>query len=117
MEHRSAQMHPAMPSLEIMEVPPAAQQAGTRACGTVSDMLTGMHAGTLKLLDVNMFGWPAHTGRPAVGTSAECCYACADTPGCNVWNFCPLPQGCGAGCTAAKFGPNASATYVSHSQA
>ena len=41
-------------------------------------------AGTLKLLDVNMFGWPAHTGRPAVATAADCCYACADTPGCNV---------------------------------
>ena len=78
------------------------------------DVPVSMHAGTLKLLDVNMFGWPAHTGRPAVGTSAECCYACADTPGCNVWNFCPLPQGCGAGCTAAKFGPNPGATYVSH---
>jgi hypothetical protein len=59
-----------------------------------------------------MFGWPAHTGRPAVATSAECCYACADTPGCNVWNFCPLTQGCGTGCTAAKFGPNPGATYV-----
>ena len=65
-----------------------------------------------------MFGWPAHTGRPAVATAAECCYACADTPGCNVWNFCPRKGGCGIGCTAAKFGPTgtqeqAQASYVS----
>ena len=63
------------------------------------------HAGTLKLLDVNMFGWPAHTGRPAIATAAECCYACADTPGCNIWNFCPQKGGCGTGCTVSKFGP------------
>lgn len=31
-----------------------------------------------------MFGFPAHTGRPAVATAADCCYACTDTPGCNV---------------------------------
>ena len=52
-----------------------------------------------------MFGFPAHTGRPAVATAAECCYACADTPGCNIWNFCPKQAGCGMGCTASKFGP------------
>lgn len=74
--------------------------AGMRPCPMDSS-----RAGALKLLDVNMFGWPAHTGRPAVATAAECCYACADTPGCNVWNFCPLKGGCGTGCTAAKFGP------------
>ena len=74
--------------------------AGMQPCPTDS-----LHAGALKLLDVNMFGWPAHTGRPAVATAAECCYACADTPGCNIWNFCPLKGGCGTGCTAAKFGP------------
>lgn len=81
-----------------------------------------LHAGTLKLLDVNMFGWPAHTGRPAVATAAECCYACADTPGCNIWNFCPKQAGCGTGCTASKFGPTGTAeqaqnSYVSFSLA
>ena len=59
-----------------------------------------------------MYGMPAHTGRPAVATAAECCYACADTPGCNIWNFCPSFQGCGSGCTPAKFGPQATSSYV-----
>lgn len=49
----------------------------------LSTALTAFYAlaGTLKLLDVNMFGMPAHTGRPAVASASDCCFACADTPG------------------------------------
>ncbi|CAK0779819.1 hypothetical protein CVIRNUC_004861 [Coccomyxa viridis] len=84
-------------------------QCPDSSCNAVNGVNYG---GTLKLLDVNMFGWPAHTGRPAVATAAECCYACADTPNCNTWNFCSKAGGCGSGCTSDKFGPNSDATYT-----
>ncbi|KAG2487798.1 hypothetical protein HYH03_013642 [Edaphochlamys debaryana] len=40
--------------------------------------------------DVVMWG-----ERNMKATAAECCQSCADTPGCNIWVFCPRDQGCG----------------------
>ena len=33
-----------------------------------------------------------------INTAEDCCSACQERSGCNVWTFCPLPQGCDTGC-------------------
>ena len=36
-------------------------------------------------------------GHP-INTTQECCTACQQLAGCNVWTFCPYLQGCDSGC-------------------
>ena len=36
-------------------------------------------------------------GHP-INTTAQCCAACQQRSGCNVWTFCPYLQGCDSGC-------------------
>lgn len=49
--------------------------------------------GDVITIDVN-----ADAGSEPVNSAADCCSACRQQGSCNVWTFCPLPQGCDDGC-------------------
>ena len=49
--------------------------------------------GDVLTIDVN-----AEAGATPVVSTADCCSACRQRQGCNVWTFCPLVAGCDNGC-------------------
>ncbi|CAL8466100.1 g5636 [Coccomyxa elongata] len=51
--------------------------------------------GDTLVMDVN-----SNTPTKTVFTAADCCAACKNYGGCNVWTFCNRPEGCSSDCPA-----------------